>query len=212
MMKGKKPGTFRVGLLLDESGSMAGRKDETIQAVNTYFDSLKGHKAHVTFATFDSGQGVRFRQTDVLAEKITPLTAKTYVPNAYTPLLDAVGKLIQMMTGQAGDKDKVVVVVVTDGAENASKEFNLIQVRELIASLQEKQWAFAFIGAAPEAWAGGVELGTPVANLMNISGARGSMKGAMRVTSLATVGYAKGLTEATNFYDMVQEDEIDGEE
>lgn len=195
----KKKGKNRVGLLLDETGSMAIRKQETIVAVNNYFDTLREEKALVTFATFDTAQGVNFRHTDVKAKEIDNLTDQSYKPNAMTPLHDAVGKMISQMRQQAKPGDKVLITVVTDGEENSSTEFNLPKVQALINQCEKDGWAFSFIGASADAWHGGARMGVVAASVLNVDG--NQMVGAMNAHVHATKSYFSGRTSAKSFYD-----------
>lgn len=206
---GKKKTVNRVGFLLDETGSMQSRRQETIVAVNNYFDTLRKEKAVVTFATFDTVQGVNFREVDTPAKDIDDLTAETYVPNAMTPLHDAVGKMIGEMEKHAKKKDKVLIVVVTDGEENSSREFDLSKVRDLITKQESAGWAFAYIGATPEAWAGGGQMGIKMDAVLNVKG--GQMVGAMLANSAATSDYFAGRVTSRNLYSrsrhLVDQDE-----
>ena len=196
---GKKKGKNRVGLLLDETGSMAIRKDETIVAVNNYFDTLREEKALVTFATFDTAQGVNFRHTNVKAKEVSNLTDESYRPNAMTPLHDAVGKMISEMREQAKPGDKVLITVVTDGEENSSREFDLPKVQALIKQCEKDGWAFSFIGASSDAWHGGARMGVTAAAVLNVDG--NQMVGAMNAHAHASRAYFSGATSAKSFYD-----------
>lgn len=199
-MAKRKKSVKRVGFLLDETGSMQVRKDETIVAVNNYFEMLREEKAAVTFATFDTAQGVNFRFTDTPAKDIPDLTAQTYRPNAMTPLHDAVGKMIGEMGMQAQADDKVLIVVVTDGEENSSREFNLAKVRELIQQKEQAGWAFAYIGATADAWAGGGQMGVAAASVLNVRGDQ--MMGAMRAQAAATADYFADRVTGKNLYSL----------
>lgn len=196
----KKKQVNRVGLLLDESGSMSSRRDETIKAVNEYFVTLRNENAIVTFATFDTAQNVRFRETGVKASDIADLTTENYRPNAGTPLYDAVGKMLNTMTDQAGDKDKVLIIVVTDGQENSSGEFSLDKVKELIAKFESHDWAFAYVGAAPSAWSGAGAMGVSVGNSLPVADSAGQVQVAFAVNSLATSDYFAGRVSSRSLY------------
>jgi len=205
----KKNGKNRVGFLLDETGSMQVRRDETIVAVNNYLATLRKEKARVTFATFDTAQGVNFRHVDVRAKDINDLDKATYSPNQMTPLHDAVGKMIGEMEQHANSGDKVLIVIVTDGQENASQEFDLPKVQALIKKQEAAGWAFAYIGATAEAWAGGASLGVAVGAILNVGGHQ--MVGAMRAQCTATSEYFAGNVTAQNLYahsrHLVEDDE-----
>lgn len=188
----------RVGFLLDETGSMMVRRDETIVAVNNYFETLRQEKAIVTFATFDTAQGVNFREINTKAKKVVDLTEESYVPNAMTPLYDAVGKMIIEMERHSASGDKVLICIVTDGQENSSLEFDLAKIRSLIAQRESDGWAFAFIGATADAWDGGANIGIAQDAVLNVKG--NQMKGAMIVNSAATGDYFAGRVSGKRFY------------
>lgn len=190
----------RVGFLLDETGSMGSRREETIKAVNEYFKSLRANNALVTFATFNTAQGINFREIETKAANITDLTLETYKPNASTPLYDAIGKMIGKITDQAGSKDKVLIVVVTDGEENASQEFDLTRIKELVATCEKKKWAFAYVGAAPDAWSGAGALGVVTDNILNVSGTKGTVSASLLVNALATDDYFSGRVSHRALY------------
>ncbi len=210
-MAKRKKSVRRVGFLLDETGSMQVRKAETIVAVNNYFQTLREEKAVVTFATFDTAQGVNFRFTDTPAKDLPDLTDQSYRPNAMTPLHDAVGRMIGEMGQYAQEGDKVLIVIVTDGEENSSREFNLAKIKELIQQREQAGWAFTYIGATADAWAGGRQMGVMADAMLNVGGDQ--MVGAMRAHAAATADYFAGRVTSAGFYSLsrhlVDDDEED---
>lgn len=214
-MAKKKKSTNRVGFLLDETGSMNVRREETIVAVNNYLEGLREEKAVVTFATFDTEQGVNFRYTETKAKHIPDLTVDTYRPNAMTPLHDAVGKMVQIMQQQAGDADKVLIVVVTDGEENSSREFDLNKIQTLIKQQEKTGWAFAYIGVSADAWAGGRQMGVADGSILNVKGDQ--VQRAMLSHSRATADYFADRVSAQDLYSRSRhlvddDDQSDSEE
>lgn len=102
----------------------------------------------------------------VPTQSIPTLTASMYKPDGTTALLDAIGltlKLLEPEVGLKGETDTTcVVVILTDGHENASKYFTLQSIRERIAQLETtEKWTFSFIGATLDA--------ADVAERMNIN-------------------------------------------
>jgi Mg-chelatase subunit ChlD len=73
---------------------------------------------------------------------------KTYKPDASTPLFDAMGfginKLKQSLKGQTDYN--VLVTILTDGEENASKEFSGKDIKKLVEELKQNRWTFTYIG------------------------------------------------------------------
>lgn len=85
----------------------------------------------------------------------------TLVPRGNTALLDAVGGDVASLGERLSKMPEenrpglVIFMIVTDGEENASKEYTIDQVREMIQHQQEVYgWDFMFLGAEEAAWAG----------------------------------------------------------
>lgn len=138
--------TTNVYLILDASGSMLGRRTNTINAVNKYLDDLKADKEHKYLVTFVSFNGietkVRYPRTPV--KEIPPLTFMDYAPTGSTPLLDTIGRFINEAEEDTGP---VIFNIMTDGEENASKEWTQKRLSDKVEERQTAGWAFIF--AAP---------------------------------------------------------------
>jgi len=141
-------------ILLDRSGSMSDRWKETLSALNSYVSDLveKNVDTGVTLALFDEHGGES--TFDVVRDRIIPATWKPVTeqevkPRGYTPLNDAIGKLVTR--AQAGlngvQYDKVVLIIITDGHENASREYTHTQAKALLDSCRTKGWQVIFLGA-----------------------------------------------------------------
>lgn len=198
-----------IGLLLDETGSMADRHAETIVSVNQFFKDADA-EAKVTFATFNSSTGVAFRCGNVAPSAAPMLNEQNYRPVAFTPLLDAIGKMVAHMETVAQAGDKVLIAIVTDGHENASREYSLEAVKALIERHTEAGWAFAYIGAAPEAWDGNRSIGVDAGASLNPDR---DVQGAMQATGHAMGAYFAGRVTSKNLYEgsrhLVQERKAD---
>ena len=98
--------------------------------------------------------------------KVKDITSKEYFARGMTGLLDAVGKTINHVGNRhknALDSEvpnKTMVVIITDGHENASREFALPQVKQMIERQKEKYgWEFLFLGANIDAVTTAAEFG-----------------------------------------------------
>ena len=77
----------------------------------------------------------------------------TYIPRAMTPLYDSIGKTIRAIEEKAKGS-KVLFVTLTDGNENASREWTSASIKTLIKHKEDAdKWTFAYIGVGQEAWA-----------------------------------------------------------
>ena len=131
-------------------------RDDIIGGFNTFLEEQQKEpgEATLTLVQFDSQDPYEVVHDLKPLAEITKLTRETYVPRASTPLLDAMGRSIndleKRLAGMIGDArpEKVVVVVITDGQENASREFRKDQVEKMIKERTEKDgWQFVFLSA-----------------------------------------------------------------
>ena len=149
-----------VSFLLDETGSMEAVRTETIDGFNDYIKELKKEKnVRFTLTTFDS-QKTDIRYEAVPVKDVKKLNRDTYVPGQMTPLYDATVTAIKAM----GKKKKVLFVIMTDGLENASKEFSQKDAFDLIEKKKKAGWTFLFLGANQDAYIAGGALGIAVGN------------------------------------------------
>lgn len=140
--------------ILDMSGSMQAFTDDTIGGYNTMIAEQKKQdgEAFVTTVFFDDRYIVHHDRVNL--KKVKKLTRADYQPLGMTAMLDAVARTIisvgQKLDAMPEDEkpSKVMVTIVTDGYENASKEFNWQRVQDMIKEQREKySWVFTFIGA-----------------------------------------------------------------
>lgn len=139
-------------IILDESGSMWSIEKEAIDSVNETIQTIRSaQKKHddqehyVSLITFNDD--VKTVYECVLADEVKELTAETYQPECCTALYDAMGISLNALRKNVAEDDKVLVTVVTDGAENASEEYNGKAIKALVEELKAKGWVFAYMGA-----------------------------------------------------------------
>ncbi len=140
--------------ILDRSGSMSGLEADTIGGYNSLIEKQKGEPgdAAITTVLFDDRYEMLCDHADI--KKVKPMDNKTYYARGCTALLDAIGKTINHVGNRhkfAPDSEvpaKTMVVIITDGYENASHEFGLNKVRSMIEHQKTKyKWEFLFLGA-----------------------------------------------------------------
>ena len=139
-------------IIIDESGSMQSIKKEAIDSVNETIQTIRSaQKKHedqdhyVSLVTFNDN--VKTIYECVPVNEVKELTTETYRPNCCTALYDAMGISLNALRKKVAEDDKVLVTVVTDGYENASKEYNGKAIKALVDELKAKGWVFAYIGA-----------------------------------------------------------------
>ena len=148
--------------LIDRSGSMSSMIDESVAGYNNFIDAqrkLEG-SARVTLATFDD----RFEYV-LKAEplsKTKKITQAQVKPRGMTALRDSLGTLITQQYQRISVEDwadKVIVVVLTDGNDNSSKEYDQTSIKALVESYSTRGWEFIFLGANIDAYSQGSALG-----------------------------------------------------
>ncbi len=140
-------------IILDESGSMSSIEKQAIDGVNETVQTIRAaQKKHpeqehlVSLVSFNS-DSVKTIYDRVEAERVEELTDNQYVPSCCTPLYDAMGNALTKLSRNVADNDTVLVTIITDGYENASREYNGKAIKSLVESLKSKGWVFTYIGA-----------------------------------------------------------------
>ncbi len=161
-----------VAVILDESGSMLNNSEQTINGFNEFLqDRQKEAKKFPTkmwVTTFHSSTKKLIEGID--PKEINPLTDAQYAPLGMTALYDAIGHTVQSLQKKM-DKEygcscgkqqpDVMVLIMTDGEENSSKEFNHSTIKRLISTKEHsKSWVFKYIGANVDAMANAQALGS----------------------------------------------------
>ena len=159
-----------IAVVIDRSGSMGGREDDTIGGVNAFLKKQKElpGEARMTIILFDNRYEVLVASR--LIQDVPDLTPETYFVRDSTALYDAVGKTITELGARLaampeGDRpSKVLVAILTDGAENASKEFTRDNVFDMIKRQRDTfSWEFLFLAAGQAAFRAGAGLGIDMA-------------------------------------------------
>ena len=143
-------------LIIDESGSMYKIYEQALSGINETISSIrmaqkKFPEQHhfVSVVSFEGHgpQGVKQRRDRIPISKVNYLSRKEYAPGGCTPLYDAIGISVHHLQQYVEKDDVVFVTIITDGLENASREYSHAAVRELVSRQRENGWTFAYIGA-----------------------------------------------------------------
>lgn len=144
--------------VLDKSGSMSNCRETTVNGFNSQLDTIKDlqkefpdQEFEVSLTIFDNL--VDHVESHVSINKFDKLRLSRYIPNGATSLLDAIGMSINQIrvtneTKILNDEMSIVMVILTDGMENASREFTYHQIARTIEELEAtEKWNFTFLGA-----------------------------------------------------------------
>jgi len=160
--------------VLDRSGSMGGREADVIGGFNRMISEQrkKTGVCNVSAVLFDDCSEVLLNRVPV--RDVRPLTENEYNVRGCTAYYDALGRAIrhhirvQRYLPAENRAEKVLFVVMTDGMENASREFSGADLRRLVAEEQEKWgWEFVFIGAGIDAIRAAQDIGIKAENAID---------------------------------------------
>lgn len=178
---------------------------EAIASVNTYVEKLQEQKTEgkVTVIMFDDADPYMVVRDKVSIPYFDKLDVKENLPRGMTPLYDAAGKAI---ANAIQDKaEKTVIVIMTDGHENSSKEFNQASIKASIKSVQDMGMEVIFLGANFDAKVYADAFGMDVTKFANSRGL--NMTARMAQTAFKTANYA--ATGATMGYTEQEKTELE---
>jgi hypothetical protein len=147
------PPDFHAYVLLDRTGSMNSIWGEALSSVNAYAQELakpeegKSVDAMITVAAFDHHAGFQFEplRRNVRMAGWSDLSETEASPRGSTPLFDAIGEIVTL--AEADAPDRAVIVIMTDGLENASEEFNRDSAKSALERAEKRGWEVVFLGA-----------------------------------------------------------------
>ncbi|MEI6141633.1 MAG: vWA domain-containing protein [Mariniphaga sp.] len=141
-------------IILDESGSMDSIKKTIIQGFNEIVQTVKGielsfpEQEHFISLVSFNGLGQKVLHFTDPVKKLEQIDDAKYQPAASTPLYDAMGfsfTMLRKVLEFKPDHD-VLVTILTDGEENASKEYSGRDIKKMIEELKLNRWTFTYIG------------------------------------------------------------------
>lgn len=141
-------------IILDESGSMGSIKEFIISGFNELVQTIHGieqqypeQEHFISFVTFN-GMGRKVLHFREPAARLGKLEGSKYQPNSMTPLYDAMGDSINRLKQELEKESdyNVLVTILTDGEENASKEYNGDAIKKLVEEMKLSGWTFTYIG------------------------------------------------------------------
>lgn len=165
------PDLTLLGVLADKSGSMNRCRDDSEGGLNNLVQEQAALPGDLDLAVADFD--TRYRTVRELG-RLTTEFRYTLNPGGGTALLDAMGSFITEIGRQLAKRpenerpSKVIILIVTDGQENSSKEWTYSAVKELVERQKnDYQWEFIFLGANIDAIAEGQNIGVGAASSIN---------------------------------------------
>lgn len=190
-----KSNLLHICFVLDESGSMYNSVDDVIGGFQKLIDEQKGEKNGECIISL-----YRFSSTvkkDYIGKLVNEVPKLYYSPGGCTAMNDGVGTAIDEIGKWLSDMDeserpsKNMIVIMTDGQENASKEYNFDTVKAKIKHQEEKySWTFVYMGTNLQDLKDANRLGI---KMRSVSGSRNIAANYSHIDT-----YAKALRSSTN--------------
>jgi hypothetical protein len=218
------PHLTEIAYILDRSGSMQPMQEPAVAAFNDFIKTqldVPGD-ARLTLIQFDDAYEVPVTAKPI--QDVPQLTAATYTPRGSTALLDAIGRTIKETDRRisalpdADKPGKVILAIFTDGEENASQEYTIKHISDLIRLYRDqKGWEFLFLAANQDAIASGSAMQMDASLSANVSfsmkgikstgGAMARKVRAMRMKSGGNMDSQAMEDDAKSMNDIVKEEE-----
>lgn len=189
-----KTGYTHIIFLLDRSGSMAGKESDVKGGYDTFIKKQKEHPgaATLTLAWFDTRYDVIYENKNIL--DVPELTG--YEPRGGTALLDAIANTINRVGAslaamkEEDRPEKVIMLINTDGLENASRLHTPDNIKYMIKHQRDKySWEFVFMGADQDAVLAATKLGMMRGNALNYSNTSSGIRGMYAAASAGLNSY-----------------------
>jgi hypothetical protein len=190
--------------ILDRSGSMSGQEGDVIGGVNAYVDGLRTDPGEVGISYVRFDNAVELVWNDIALPDVPAMTGADYTVRGSTALLDAIGSTVAGVTPR--EDHNYIVIIHTDGQENASVEWKKSKVSALLTAREQAgNWTFLFFGQGIDAWSEARDAGFSSGNVSAYAAADRRGKYAMdsRMTNMmrkekirSTKGWVDACTAA----------------
>ena len=188
----------KIWFLLDRSGSMSNLAEDVVGGFNQFVTEQGNKPGHAKMSAiqFDDNDPFEIIIDAQRVGQIPPLTSDIFQPRGLTPLYDAIGQLISRADERIADREASdeptedqLVIVFTDGLENASRKFSQTQVFELIRDRRDQDWTFVFMGTNQDSYEEGHKIGLVDGNVQNYDPSSASVDAAFGELSRGTGAY-----------------------
>ena len=184
---------LNIRMVLDRSGSMSSCRNETVDSINKYVEEIKkdGVVGLFTLSTFDS-VSIDIPISRVKINELIEFGYDILEPRGGTPLNDAIGLAVSDLSNfNLEGNEKKVLVIVTDGMENASREYSTKAIKQLIEEKTKEGWLIIYLGADHDAFLQSSNLGFEVDKTLHY--AKRDSVDAFRTVATKTTQYSRGM-------------------
>lgn len=201
-------------IILDESGSMQSIKQATISGFNEVVQTVKGMEKQfpeqehfISLVTFN-GLGIKTMLFNEPVARLELIDGEKYQPDSMTPLFDAMGSSMLRLrkVTDALTAYNVLVTILTDGQENASREFSGEAIKKMIDELSMKNWTFTYIGANHDVVDFALKIS--ITNTMKFEANEADMKQMFDKEKRARMNYSQNIRDKKDYKkDFYKEDD-----
>lgn len=192
-----------IAIILDRSGSMGLRREDVIHGFNTLLKTHQSEPGECAFSLIQFDDQYEVNCWGIPVAHVQPLTGMTYVPRGCTALRDAIGRTITDLgrrleaMPEVTRPQKVVVVIITDGLENASHEYSTEQIRTMIEHQRVKYaWDISFVGTNQDAVLTAREYAIPQGHAINYANTGGGVGAAFMAVEASVLRSRRGQDAA----------------
>jgi Mg-chelatase subunit ChlD len=178
--------------IIDRSGSMASIRTDAEGGIRNFVREQKEvpGEARMTLVEFDT-----VIDTVYQAKPIAQAPDYQLVPRGGTSLLDAIGSTLNTQGKRIADDkwaELVILVIVTDGEENSSKEFSAARIKEMIGHAEGNGWKVVYLGANQDAFTVAKGLGISAQTTANYAATAMGTRSAYASASILTQSLRAG--------------------
>lgn len=202
-----------IWFLLDRSGSMQAIADDVVGGFDAFFaeQRVQPGDATVTLVQFDDRDPHEVLVDSRPIDTVHSIAGRLR-PRGTTPLYDAIGYLLDRAERFGGNPADQLVVIYTDGLENASRKWTASRIFSRITRLQDAGWTFVFLGANQDSYTTGRTLAMSAGNTANFAASPESVAASYRGLSRSTSEWrakdrSQRLRDSGDFWGGVKESE-----
>jgi Mg-chelatase subunit ChlD len=195
-----------ITFVLDSSGSMAKIRDDTVGGFNSFLEDQRTEEGSASVSLYEFNTNVETIYEGRRLTDAEELDEENYIPGGRTALYDAIVTAIDgtnsyLASLDADEPDSVVVVVLTDGKENAS-ETSQESVQGIVEYWREEfEWEFLFIGANQDAALTAERMGMDAQKSLDMDHSGEGAEAAYdstsaRVSEVRSMGHTDGFDES----------------
>jgi len=191
-LEARSDSAVKAGGALDQSASMSGLVNETMPAFNALVNEQRAASQGAALSLALFNHGIKLFYDGLSIGEVEPLSGELCKPSGGTALNDAIGAMIQAIGKRTRRGTRVLIAILTDGAENASQRFSKADILQMITYRRTTyDWQFIFIGP-PEALDYALSIGIPISNVVSFSADSAGITAIMARLSKSMKAYQLG--------------------